>query len=750
MVQQYEEAIDPITGLPMMVPINSPASPVTTTPQLISTAPPQYEEAIDPTTGLPMPVPVGTAPPIYKPPSTTPTTDISKEFSKLPPSTQRQYIAAVIRPAAFSSDTVTPQKGLGMTLPSFDKLTKTQQKQVLKQYELSKEQERKLAKLFPELIPKGTKGAAAPVAAPIAPGSPVTTAIAIFTLVTAGYYALANADLYNKISKAISDFRLKNGRNPKAGEVTVTDSAGNTSTLSQVSKFKTMPGQATKPETEPLESGVRITTPAFPLPEEKPITITKSPITGPFPPKTIKTQSPLNAPNLPKLPGTSIVQIDMPGISIATATPAASAMAVKTINWDRTLHGIQSGIHRGIEGSPDSARRILEQQTGTGTYRTRTGTEHELSKVPGTAAWEKLQSASPSAFRGIRAATIHELDEKMAELYRTGQITEADMQRYKAARARYLKQAGITNSQLTSIVGSPEYQDYRKLALGILASALPYLFTMPKQVADSRTKTELQNVAGIKTGTKAATRTSETAREAAETKTKSRVKEITQTKTATRTGTREATRTGEQTNTRLGERTTTNEMTKTAEQTQELTREMTDTLITRRPKIPGISKLSIEERRKAIKQADTKAGWVQGKLHGKPVTHVIYGTRGDYKHTTVLGPVEGVPMAKGKGQAYKSMTLTHGIPPDRPVKVEGGAVDPVVSPITGRRGVKIDFLPDKTVRHGKVIIREVHEPEKARKPKAPKFLRGKRSRGIVQDLGGDIVRTKRGRHLRLY
>jgi hypothetical protein len=131
---------------------------------------------------------------------------------------------------------------------------------------------------------------------------------------------------------------------------------------------------------------------------------------------------------------------------------------------------------------------------------------------------------------------------------------------------------------------------------------------------------------------------------------------------------------------------------------------------------------------------------VQGKLNDKPVIHVVFGKNGVYEHAVVMGsPPPGVVLAEGKGQAYRSIRLTEGIPPSRPVHLEGGAVDPIVYPTGDDRGVEIRFARDPD-----------NKPPKKDKEK-PMFRinrkGGRSSRGF--DLGADIVRDRRGRHLRL-
>lgn len=159
-----------------------------------------------------------------------------------------------------------------------------------------------------------------------------------------------------------------------------------------------------------------------------------------------------------------------------------------------------------------------------------------------------------------------------------------------------------------------------------------------------------------------------------------------------------------------------------------------------------------EEKRRRIAEADTKVTWQQGYLHGEPVHHVVLGKDGQYEATTVLGAApEGALVARGVGQSKRTVIVAKGIPPDRPVQLEGGAVDPTVSPTKDRRGVRIDFTPDESVRRYRhnVTVREI--PAIKEKEPKPRFSIKRRSARASRgrDLGGDIVRDRRGQHLRL-
>jgi hypothetical protein len=138
-----------------------------------------------------------------------------------------------------------------------------------------------------------------------------------------------------------------------------------------------------------------------------------------------------------------------------------------------------------------------------------------------------------------------------------------------------------------------------------------------------------------------------------------------------------------------------------------------------------------KEKRAIIEAAGGAFTWQQGELGGQPVHHVVVNPFRQTDKTTVLGaPPKGAVEVSGKGQARESITLTRGEAPARPVKYEGGAVDPVVFPM-GARKVGITFIKDVNTRR-------------------------RRRTGISRDrdLGDGVVLSRRNgrriRHLRLY
>jgi hypothetical protein len=150
-----------------------------------------------------------------------------------------------------------------------------------------------------------------------------------------------------------------------------------------------------------------------------------------------------------------------------------------------------------------------------------------------------------------------------------------------------------------------------------------------------------------------------------------------------------------------------------------------------------------EQKRDIIRDPrNTAFAWVQGKLRGEPVFHVgVIKPNNEVVQLTVVGPApQGAIRATGPGQSMKSITMTTRGQLRQPVRLEGGALDPVITPVQGERKVAIRFVKDETNR------------ERAPKEK-PLFSinrnRGSRGGRGGRDLGADIVSDRRGRHLRL-
>jgi len=223
------------------------------------------------------------------------------------------------------------------------------------------------------------------------------------------------------------------------------------------------------------------------------------------------------------------------------------------------------------------------------------------------------------------------------------------------------------------------------------------------------TKTKLQNLINTMTTTKAITQT--------QTQTKTQ----TQTRTQTKTGTRALTR--------------------TMTQTQPLARTIPDVAETDIPKVP---RLKSSEKSKTTESPETLAGgsgktaWPQG---------MGWWTReqlpnGRIRERFIMGqkPPAGFKQVQpGPGEAYRGIQTVGGGPGNFEKRM--GAVKVRVQSPRSEPGAAgaISFKSAKGVK-----IIEI-KGSTASRPKPPR--RGRR--GVIKDLGGDIIITRRGPHLRL-
>ena len=114
------------------------------------------------------------------------------------------------------------------------------------------------------------------------------------------------------------------------------------------------------------------------------------------------------------------------------------------------------------------------------------------------------------------------------------------------------------------------------------------------------------------------------------------------------------------------------------------------------PPIKMGGKLSDTEKRQLIKEAPGAIAWPQGKLADN-VWHTVLEPYSQPRHYIVVGKApEGAKLYPGPREAYKSITQLYGKGPRTPVKLEGGAIDPVLYSEGGR--TKIGFVKDITNR----------------------------------------------------
>ena len=115
--------------------------------------------------------------------------------------------------------------------------------------------------------------------------------------------------------------------------------------------------------------------------------------------------------------------------------------------------------------------------------------------------------------------------------------------------------------------------------------------------------------------------------------------------------------------------------------------------------------------------------WPQGELNGQKVWHIVVKPYSQPTHKIVMGKKpEGAQLFPGPREAYKSIVQLYGKGPDRPTRLEGGAIDPIVSTVGGK--TSIAFVKD----------RQYHRPPRTR---------------ITQStLASDIVEERIGGHRR--
>jgi hypothetical protein len=282
--------------------------------------------------------------------------------------------------------------------------------------------------------------------------------------------------------------------------------------------------------------------------------------------------------------------------------------------------------------------------------------------------------------------------------------------------------------------------------------------TYTKAIAEGKTEAQAQTKANtaLETALQNLTQTQTQTRTQTQLQTKTQAQAQTKTQTGTQALTQTATRTLARTATKPAVR----EATRTA--VAEMTR------LKKPRKRLELPSGSDDEKLERIRSSKGGAfGWTQGKLHGKPVHHIVVSPFRQKDKFTIMGNrPEGVTFAAGKRQAYKSISLMKGQPPDQPVKLEGGAVDPVVSPVRGRKGVRIEFFkdtkiggikPKTTHQKGKKESAEkktVYQKGNVRISEEPRRLSSLHSRRQkveprTVELGMDIVQKGRKRRIRL-
>ncbi len=151
--------------------------------------------------------------------------------------------------------------------------------------------------------------------------------------------------------------------------------------------------------------------------------------------------------------------------------------------------------------------------------------------------------------------------------------------------------------------------------------------------------------------------------------------------------------------------------------------------------LPTPSMKRDKEVRRLIKERGATV-WPQGELTGGKIWHVVLEPYNEGTHFVLVGKQpEGAKLFPGPKEAYRNIVQVSGRPPQQPVKLEGGAIDPIISSTAGGK-VRISFVADKDVK------------EKKRYSK--RFSRARDRVKEVPEIGEGVVESrKRGRHLRL-
>lgn len=474
-----------------------------------------------------------------------------------------------------------------------------------------------------------------------------------------------------EISAAVQNFENRVGRKPMASEI-VTVGAGSLEPTAAIDRSALVPLETSKGiETFPgtIQEPHRL--PPSPL-EAPPI---KGHITGvgDYIP-TADTRgmgtltSPLEAPPIRgKITGVGdyIPVTQAKGIGIYLAVPTETATV--PIDWNKLTvrPRTYSDIFGVLDRSRDIDARIAQSQRDTAASAARSASEgyepfpimREQGRLP------EQQVLSRLAAQGIRAATVEALDERISEMYASGELTDAELAEYTAARESYLKSKGIeSDAQLAdSATNAPKGVNYSQLATVLLSSVAPAVIETTKVAPMTQTKPLTQVSAATQSAQDAATQTATATRTQTATQLKEATKSLEQTQEATQTQTAAQTATAQATAVQTGEAVKPAEATSEAEKVntqeqaipRELTREATATAeTTTRLKLPKLDtqRTSTAPTEREIRSA---SAWPQGfgwwyvwRRGGKLVRYFHYGKK----------PLSGtVDVKHGKGGAYRGV-----------------------------------------------------------------------------------------------
>ena len=531
----------------------------------------------------------------------------------------------------------------------------------------------KLQKVVP-IIPVLAIGAPIAVAEPTPFGEILLAATAAGMVAYAGYKLkdIDYAALGQDIRQYVSDFRAKYGREPQVSEVDV-NIEGQVVPLATLIPLIPVPHKPVEenlipPAVKPVEE--QIVVPTVKPVEEQIVVPEMAPVQEQI---VVPTVEPVTEALIP------------PTVSPLSMTQAAAALK----EAEDILNGTE--IRPSILG--DEWVTYIPQTTATDTAR-----------------------------------SLIALDNAVIIAYQSGELDEEGYRAYQAARRNYLIKKMAYDDAMTQYIGGMNPQ-VESSELDIIANIIPATIRKPKTI--TRVGTALFQAVQVASSLDTKTQMKTAAKEIIQTRLRNLVKNQVITKAQARTLTAALAKVAVNTATQTATQTPTTPAT-AQEAVQEFTDTITDTTTTTTTggfRLPKGSPIGDDKsRREFLKVVSGLVAYRRGSLKGKgDMWLVSFYPYGDKDKTVLFGaPPEGAKYATGKGSVNKTATVIRGIPPDRPLFRDTGAVDDIVMP--SGKGIVVKSVKDKAVK---------------RKRGRPK--KEKKSPYRISDAGQEEVKKKRGR-----
>jgi len=308
-----------------------------------------------------------------------------------------------------------------------------------------------------------------------------------------------------------------------------------------------------------------------------------------------------------------------------------------------------------------------------------------------------------------RAQQLSVLDTYMQDAYSRGEVDDEEYSDYRAARLRYLASLGMMEEALKQWVGGayPEYKDLPAEDIATLAATYKQVFTQVKNAGATEAKAATQAQTAVRSMAQDMTESLEDTQTDAAERTQLKTKTQTATTTTTATAAQAQTATAAQAEA-VDEYTMTDEATDTIRERTHIGETERTRTRTRTPKpipLPG-PQATDKEKRAYIESCTGAVGWIKGALRRDdklvPQVHIVTEPYSRATHFTLDGDEvpSNVVLKKDAKEGYKVIiSQLKGEPPRRPVRLEGGAVDPVISSKEGK--VSIEHIYDASASRKK-------------------------------------------------